>query len=110
MFIQARGRGILIAVVAVVCLVLGDFLAGLYFHDSNYYAQHGWPKLAAFWVAAGLIQLMLPRRPEEVLGAIHAPETQPSVLREKDALLLIPGRYCPAVLLGLGIVFYFLKL
>jgi len=31
-------------------------------------------------------------------------------LREKDALLLIPGRYWPAVLLGLGIVFYFLKL
>jgi hypothetical protein len=53
---------------------------------------------------------MLPRRPEEVLGAIHAPEAQPSVLREKDALLLIPGRYWPAVLLGLGIVFYFLKL
>jgi hypothetical protein len=109
MFIQARGRGILIAVVAVLCLVIADALTSEYFHDSDYYAQHGWPKLAAFWIAAGLVRLMLPGRPEEVLGAIHAQQPRPSVLRAQDTLLWTPARYWPAVLLGLGVVFYFLK-
>ena len=109
MFVPSRGRGFLIAMIAFLCLSLTDFLIGEHFHDSNYYAQHGWPKLAAFWIAAAIVQLLLPRKPEEVLGAIHPPERQPSVLRDGDTLLYIPARYWPLVLVALGIGFYFWK-
>lgn len=109
MFVPTRGRGFLIAIVAVLSLLICDSLTAQYFNDPNYYAQHGWPKLTAFWVAAGIIQLMLPRRPEVVLGEIHAPVQQSSVLRDGDALVLIPARYWPWVLVALGGGFYFVK-
>lgn len=109
MFVPSRGRGFLIAILTALCLLLCDSLTSQHFNDPNYYAQHGWPKLTAFWVAAALVQLMLPRRPEVVLGEIRPREAPKSVLRERDALLFIPARYWPLVLLALGIGFYFVN-
>jgi len=51
----------------------------------------------------------LPRRPEVVLGEIGPREAPKSVLRERDALLFIPARYWPLVLLALGVGFYFVN-
>ena len=50
MFVPSSGRGWLVGVVTVGCLLLSDFLTSLHFHDANYYSQHGWPKLAVkYW-------------------------------------------------------------
>jgi hypothetical protein len=109
MFVSWRGRGVLIAIVTVVSLLLCDFLTAQHFNDPNYYAHNGWPKLTAFWVAAAIIQLMLPRKPEKVLGEVHASPEKPSLLRRQDALFLIPAKYWPPVLFALGIGFYFVN-
>jgi hypothetical protein len=109
MFVAARGRGFVIAIVAGLSLLICDSLTAQYFNDSNYYAQHGWPKLTAFWFAAAVIQLMLPRKREKVLGEIHASPEKPSLLRRGDSLFLIPAKYWPWILLALGIGFYFAK-
>jgi hypothetical protein len=108
MFVPSHGRGFLVAIVIVLCLSLTDFLTSLHFHDDNYYAEHGWPKLTAFWVAAGIVQWMLPHKRPEVLGA-QGIEMQPSILRCRDSLLMIPAKYWPHVLSALGIGFYFFR-
>jgi hypothetical protein len=110
MFVASRGRGYVIAIVAGLSLLICDSLTAQYFKDSNYYAQHGWPKLTAFWFAAAVIQLMLPRKREKVLGEIHAPPAEKSsLLRAQDALFLIPAKYWPLILFALGIGFYFVN-
>jgi hypothetical protein len=109
MFVPSRGRGFLVAIVTVASLSLTDLLTSLHYHDKNYYAQHGWPKLTAFWVAAGIVQLMLPGRNEEVAGYAPQMEDNPAILRDRDSLLLIPVKYWPTVLFVLGIGFYFVR-
>jgi hypothetical protein len=109
MFVASRGRGFLIAIVTVVSLSLCDFLTAQHFNDLNYYAHNGWPKLTAFWVAAAVVQLMLPRKPDKVLGQIHPAPEKPSLLRYQDSLFLIPARYWPWALFALGIAFYFVN-
>jgi hypothetical protein len=76
MIISYRGRDWLVGIITISCLLLSDFLTSLYYHDPGYYAQHGWPKLAAFWVAAAIVRLLIPQREEEVLGVMPQPATK----------------------------------
>jgi hypothetical protein len=98
----------MVAVSTGGCLLASDYLSGVYFHDSNYYAQHGWPKLAAFWAAAGIVQIFVPRNEEVLAGAANA-STRRSVLREQDGLFFVPIKYWPLILLAAGILFYFVR-
>jgi hypothetical protein len=109
MIISFRGRGWLVGVITAGCLLASDFLTSVKFHDANYYAQHGWPKLVAFWVAAGIVQWMVPRGEDEVLAGTQEFERQKRVLRERDSFLLFPVKYWPIVLIVLGIGFYFVR-
>jgi hypothetical protein len=104
-----RGRGGLIFILAFGCLVAAEWLTRSYFHDNTYYQRHGWPKLAGFLVAAGLVWLL--SRPEaeihgEISPGFESPRKEP-VLRRQDTLFHIPARYWPGILCVLGVVFYF---
>ena len=99
----------MVGIITFACLLLSDLLTSLRFHDSNYYARNGWPKLAAFWLAAGIVSLMVPRHEDEVLSPRDAAARERPVLRERDSFLLIPVKYWPLVLLILGVAFYFVR-
>jgi len=109
MFVVHSGRGGLIAVIAFVSMALADFLCAAYFHNANFYAQNGWPKLAASWFAAAVVWFLLPHRQEEVLGATGQAEPKPSILRDRDSLFWIPAKHWPILLFVLGIGLNFLR-
>ena len=108
MVIIWRGRGILVGIITAACLLLCDGITAAYFHDKDFYADHGWPKLLAFLVSAGLVWILVPKPPPK--------ETDPDLLRyeelkppaEGDALFFVPMRYWPAILVVLGVLFYFI--
>ncbi|MFZ1087044.1 MAG: hypothetical protein WAN35_18935 [Terracidiphilus sp.] len=109
MILTFRGRGWIVGIITVVCLLASDLLTSIQFHNSNYYARNGWPKLVAFWAAAGIVRWMLPRAEEDVtLGAQEVSGQKPA-LRERDSFLLLPVKYWPLVLLALGVGFYFVR-
>src|SRR5215469_13358854 len=89
-----HGRGAIVAAVAFGCLLVSELICRAYFHDDKYYQQHGWPKLAAFLVAAGVGWLLQRDEHAEVLevanrqvaeGA-HSQATRPPVLCARQLL------------------------
>jgi hypothetical protein len=105
-----RGKGILVAVIAFVCLLLAELATRLMFGDETYYQNHGWPKLVGFWVAAGLVYAMrswLGGGPARIL--IDEEHEKEIKLPAEGALFFVPVRYWPVVLLGLGVAFYFVR-
>lgn len=120
-----RGRGILIAIIAFACLIAAEFYTRSRFHSDHYYQQHGWPKLAAFAVAALIIWWLSPQSAApaqspsaeaalmtpSLMNAPPAPERSPFRLdffRPQDSLFFIPVRFWPLILCLLGVLFYFL--
>jgi hypothetical protein len=102
-----RGRGYWVALIAFGCLLISDWLTSIRFHNREYYAQHGWPKMVAFFVAAGVLWPLALRREDEV---IHGEQRyKEPFLRKNDSLFFIPARYWPLVLVGLGCLFYFVR-
>ena len=104
----------MVAVATAGCLLASDYLTSVYFHNADYYADHGWPKLTAFWVAAGIVQALVPRYEEAPAGASElfpsesALRERESVSRVQGTLFFIPVKYWPLILLGTGILFYFI--
>lgn len=109
MLVTFRGRGWLVGIVTVASLLLSDLLTGLQFHNSSYYAQHGWPKLAAFWFAAAVVRWLLPMQQDEVIPGSQTVFEKKSALKERDSFLLLPVKYWPIALLALGVGFYFVR-
>ncbi len=109
MIVVSKGRGFFVAVIAIGCLLASDLLTAVRYHDSNYYAQHGWPKLLAFVAAAVVVWVMSSKRGDETIpGAPAAAQTE-SFFRHGDSLLFVPVKYWPALLGGLGALFYFVR-
>jgi hypothetical protein len=108
MFLSWKGRGWMVGATTAGCLLATDYLTGAYFHDQDYYAHHGWPKLAAFWTSAAIVKALVPRGEEVLAGAIDV-SPQKAVLREEDGLFFIPIKFWPLVLIGAGIAFYFVS-
>jgi len=109
MIVVSRGRGFVVAIVTGGCLLGLDWLTALRYHDSNYYAQHGWPKLLAFLTSAVIIWVMSSHRDDETLpGAPVDPQKKP-FFRERDSLFFIPVKYWPGILCALGLLFYFIR-
>ena len=46
-----KGAGFIVAVVAFLVLLSTELSVEAIFKDETYYQTHGWPKLAAFFVA-----------------------------------------------------------
>ncbi len=120
-----RGRGTLIAIIAILCLADAEALTRSLFHYYRYYPQHAWPKLAACLVAAALVRWLSPKEEqpsdstppyeewlvsggEDLPVAQHEPSVlKPTLFRDSDSLFLIPVRYWPTLLCVLGIILYF---
>jgi len=102
-----RGRGYLVAIIAFGCLLISESLTRFFYHDKTYYQQHGWPKLAAFLLAAGLVWRLSRREGQDSIGV--QPLTRKTLLREQDSLFFVPVKYWPRVLCVLAFVFYFVR-
>jgi len=60
--IVQRGHGGLVLVIIYLCLFIMEWGTKIFFHDSNYYQQHKWPRLIAFlelrhWFGSYLAQV-----------------------------------------------------
>jgi hypothetical protein len=103
-----HGRGAVIAAVAFGSLLASELICRAYFHDNTYYQQHGWPKLAAFLVAAGVVWF-LQRKQAEALEVANRHVSKEPVLRPRDRLFFVPVSYWPLILCALGVIFYFVR-
>ncbi len=93
----------MVGAVTAGCLLGSDYVTGIYFHDPQFYAQHWWPKLASFWLAAAIVQSMLLRR-EETITASEVPAAQSSIFREQDRFFGIRMKYWPPILVAIGML------
>src|SRR5579872_4436728 len=87
------GWGILVGFFGFGCLIITEMCVNGAMHDRHYYELHGWPKLLAFWLAAG-ISWPLGRMMSQ--DKTIDPETgQPIVVpsKEKHSLFFIPVKY-----------------
>jgi hypothetical protein len=102
------GRGILVPILTFLCLLLSDAITAAYFHDKDYYAAHGWPKLVGFLVAAGLVWIFAPRPAPKETDPDLLPYEQLTPPDNEDAFFFVPMRYWPVILSVLGVIFYFI--
>jgi hypothetical protein len=109
LFFTFRGRGYVIGLIAGGCLLVSDWLCGVRYHDPEFYAQHGWPKLAAFMAAALIVWWLNSLGHEETIGVGQQEMKQKPFFREPDSLMMVPARYWPFALCALGVVFYFVR-
>jgi hypothetical protein len=92
-----RGRGVVIALIALACFVIAELAT---FGDTGYYQTHGWPKLVAFWVAAGIVFALRSWLGVEQQRTLVDTGTGQEVKMSREAqLFFIPARYWPAILL-----------
>jgi hypothetical protein len=108
-FFAFRGRGYVIGLIAGGCLLASDWFCGIRYHDTNYYAQHGWPKLAAFMLAAALVWSLNSWGRDESLGVDQQSMARRTFFRRQDSLFFIPAQFWPVLLCLLGGVFYFVR-
>ena len=107
------GLGFLVGVVAFGCLVLSEALSEFWMQDERYYQEHGWPKLAAFLVAAAIVWplgrvLNRKQQGRELLD----PATGQRVLLQSGGghtLFFIPVQYWAPILAAAGVIFLFVK-
>jgi hypothetical protein len=93
-------------VIAFACLLISELLVEQAFHDDQYYQAHGWPKLAAFVVAAGVVWLLGVYLNKKQAKRLVDPATgQDVVLKPNHSLFFIRMEYWAAILLLLGILF-----
>jgi hypothetical protein len=104
------GLGFLVALIGGGCLLAADALTRSMFGDEKYFAEHGWPKLAAF-VLAGAITWFLGRYLHREAGKrfIDPQTNMEVVLKRRHSLFFIPVEYWGPIFVGLGVVFAVLK-
>ncbi|HEV2289983.1 MAG TPA: hypothetical protein VGR81_13650 [Candidatus Acidoferrales bacterium] len=105
-----RGKGFLVALIAFGCLILTDLATRSMFTDKGYYQHHGWPKLVGFFIAAVSVYALrswFGCGRERIL--IERETGQEVKISLEDSLLGIPVRFWPFILLGLGVVFSFVR-
>jgi len=108
MLVIWSGRGAVVPVITFGCLLLTELSTRAYFHDNHYYQAHGWPKMAGFVAAAAIIAVLSIQREGELSADRPTPEKR-SLFRKSDTFFLLPMRFWPALLLGLGALFYFVR-
>jgi hypothetical protein len=103
------GRGWLVAVIAVACFLTSELVSEAVLRDQSYYQTHGWPKLAAFLVAAAIVWVLHAGRifSESARTLVDKETGEEVTLRPRHSLFFIPVRYWPLVLAALGVVFLF---
>ncbi|MGH9729298.1 MAG: hypothetical protein ACRD33_01880 [Candidatus Acidiferrales bacterium] len=103
-----RGKGFLIALIAFGCLLLTELAMRSIFVDNLYYQRHGWPKLLGLCIAAALVYVLRSWFGYGRDRVFVEKETGQEVrLSLEDSLFGIPVRFWPLVLIGLGVIFFF---
>jgi hypothetical protein len=98
------GLGFLVAIIAFACLFMSELFVENAFHDDQYYQTHGWPKLVAMLVAAGLVWLLGNYLNKKQGKRLVDPATgKDVVLKPNHSLFFIRMEYWAAILLVLGI-------
>ena len=103
------GLGFLVPVVAFVCFLVTQIVTNSLLNDEGYYTEHGFPKLVAFWAAAGLLFLIgraLSSKEARVL--VDKQTGEEVILTPSHTLFFIPIAYWVPLLLVGGIVFLFI--
>jgi hypothetical protein len=89
------------------CVILMNVVVNKVFHDDRYYEAHGWPKLAALWIAAVLTWFVCQYLDDENDDDLRIGGRV--IFRHVDnTFFLIPIRYWPILFIVLGIVFSFI--
>jgi hypothetical protein len=103
------GRGWLVAVIAFACFLLSELVSEAALGDHSYYQTHGWPKLVAFLVAAGIIWVLGAARvfSESERKLVDKKTGEEVTLTPRHSLFFIPVRFWPFVLAALGVLFLF---
>ena len=105
-----EGAGFIVAVVAFLMLLLTELSVEALFNDESYYQTHGWPKLAAFFIA-GLIVLFIGRYLNRKEGKVMIEKDtgKEVVFKAEHSLFFINVEYWSYILFALGVVFFFVK-
>jgi hypothetical protein len=100
-----EGRGGVVPLIAFGCLVLAELFTRRVFNDPSYYQNHGWPKLAGFWIAAGLAYALRSwlcvEQERTLIDKATGQEVKTSL---EGSFLFIPTRYWPPILFGVGLL------
>jgi len=103
------GLGFLVPVGAFVCFLITQIATNSLLNDERYYTEHGFPKLIAFWVAAGLMFLVgRPLSNKDARVLVDKQTGQEVILKPSHTFFFIPIEYWAPILLVLGIVFLFI--
>ncbi len=101
------GLGFVVPGISFVCFVVMDLAMTSMLNDPQYYTQHGWPKLLACLMAAGLVGvvgLWLSR------GRVYIDKTagQQVTIRRSHSFFFIPVVYWAPIIAVGGLVLLFL--
>ena len=105
-----KGAGFIVAVVAFLMLLMTELSVEALFKDDKYYQTHGWPKLAAFFIAGWIVFFIgkyLNKKEGRVL--IEKDTGKEVVLKSEHSLFFINVEYWSYILFALGVVFLFVK-
>ncbi len=105
-----RGWGILAGAMIFGSLLGAEHFTESAFEDDRYYQEHGWPKMAGFFVAALPVWFLGKYLNERSKRVLLDPETYEEVVLEaKHSMFGIPMQYWGPISVVLGIVFVFVK-
>jgi len=110
MIIVWRGKGGLVILIVIAACVLMNMLTVSMFHDNDYFQNHGWPKLAALWVAGLSCWLLgnhLNKKPARIM--IDKATGQEITLRPDHSLFFLKMEYWACVLFVLGLIVAMMK-
>ena len=100
-----RGFGVAVVGLTFAALLMTELGVESFAGNDAYYQQHGWPKLLALLLAAGMVWLLsnrLEKRPARVV--IDKETGHEFAVRNKHDLFFVPLRYWPPILVCGGVV------
>jgi len=105
MIVIWKGRGVLIIFIVIAACLLMNGVTGSVFHDNDYFQKHGWPKLAALWLAGATTWTLgnyLNTRPAKVM--IEKATGKEVILRPEHSFFFVKMEYWGPGLFLLGII------
>jgi hypothetical protein len=100
------GLGFLVPGISFACFLLMELAMTSIFNDAKYYTEHGWPKLLACLMAAGLVGVVGLWLSQ---GRTYVDKTgQKVTIRRSHSFFFIPVLYWAPLIAVLGLVAIFL--
>ena len=100
--------GILVALIAIACLIGGQYLTNTIFSDAQYYQTHSWPPLVALGVAGVVVWLVGSHlNSNSTRRVIDAETNQEMTLNDNHTFFFVPMQYWGFILPVLGIISLF---